>query len=418
MSIQEEQLLVEPKQATCPFDHKAVSAQKTIREQELAGQNIAPVERDSTGVWHIRGFEEARTILRGSNTKQAGFRAELIGKLPSNLRPPILYQEGKLHNEQRKQTAKFFTPKAVNANYQTFMEKLADELMAELKTTKRLDLTKLSAKMAIEVTCAVIGLKYSICPGINKRINAFFEGAKFNEFKWQPDIIWQYLKNQKHLLFFFLWDVKPAIQAHKRQPQEDIISHLLSQKYKDSEILTEAITYGAAGMITTREFISIAAWHFLENPDLRELYRKSEKAERHQILEEILRVEPVVGNILRRTTAELTLQSQGKTVVIPEGDFVNIHVYGVNADETIVGEKPELVCPARPIKDEKVTSAVMGFGDGHHRCPGAFIAIQETDIFLQRLLALPGVRMEGKPGLRWNEVVTGYEMYNFIVAVD
>ena len=90
----------------------------------------------------------------------------------------------------------------------------------------------------------------------------------------------------------------------ERQAQEDVISHLLSQNYTDAEILTECITYAAAGMVTTREFISVAAWHFLERPELRDRYLATPEEERLEMLHETLRLEPVVGNLYRRATAD------------------------------------------------------------------------------------------------------------------
>ena len=60
----------------------------------------------------------------------------------------------------------------------------------------------------------------------------------------------------------------------------------------------------------------------------------------------------------------------------------------------------------------------MGFGDGHHRCAGEFVAIQEADIFLQRLLALSGLRITRAPHVSWNVISTGYELRAFGVAVD
>ena len=60
----------------------------------------------------------------------------------------------------------------------------------------------------------------------------------------------------------------------------------------------------------------------------------------------------------------------------------------------------------------------MAFGDGHHHCPGSYIAIQEADIFLHRLLALDGLRIERIPDVNWNELVTGYELRRFMLALD
>jgi cytochrome P450 len=60
----------------------------------------------------------------------------------------------------------------------------------------------------------------------------------------------------------------------------------------------------------------------------------------------------------------------------------------------------------------------MGFGDGRHRCPGAFIALQESAIFLGRLLAMPGLCLVGTPDIRWNDLVGGYEFHECRIAVD
>src|SRR5688500_10304832 len=91
----------------CPIDHSALSQRKT---GQLSEPQAPALERDSDGTWHVRGYEQARAILRSPATKQAGFKAELLERLPQRMNPPILYQEGKPHHEQRKQTARFFTP--------------------------------------------------------------------------------------------------------------------------------------------------------------------------------------------------------------------------------------------------------------------------------------------------------------------
>src|SRR5579872_2398194 len=113
--------------ARCPVDHAALARQKTAR---VAESIKTPIEQDADGVWQVRGFEAARAILRRADTKQTGFRAELLEQLPTGIKnSPILYQEGKAHQQQRKQTARFFTPKAVSSSYRQLMERLSDQLL-------------------------------------------------------------------------------------------------------------------------------------------------------------------------------------------------------------------------------------------------------------------------------------------------
>lgn len=66
--------------------------------------------------------------------------------------------------------------------------------------------------------------------------------------------------------------------------------------------------------------------------------------------------------------------------------------------------------------DKQSSPAMMSFGDGHHRCPGASIAIQESDIFLRRLLALPGLKLEQAPSVTWDELTAGYLLRHCIIS--
>ncbi len=317
---------------SCPVDHSTLSKQKTAPVVEPVG---LPIELDEGGVWHIRGFEETRSILRSGDTKQAGFGAEQIDNVKMLKNKPILYQEGKVHHQQRKQTARFFTPKTVGS-YRQFIEALADELIGQLKLRRRVDLSNLSLALAVPVAARVVGLTSSTIPGMDKRLEAFFhqpstQGPESALSKWLHLRKLHALLNQVHTLSFYFFDVQPAIKARKRQPQDDVISHLISLNYSNPEILTECITYAAAGMATTREFISTAAWHLLEQPALKARYLEAPEEERFEMLHEILRLEPVVGHLYRRATSDITLASQGKEQVIPEGALIDIHIYSANA---------------------------------------------------------------------------------------
>ncbi|NJM40101.1 MAG: hypothetical protein HC853_04700 [Anaerolineae bacterium] len=46
------------------------------------------------------------------------------------------------------------------------------------------------------------------------------------------------------------------------------------------------------------------------------------------------------------------------------------------------------------------------------------MALQETDVLLQRLLRLDGLRIKRKPELRWSSTASGYELHNFIIEVN
>ena len=113
------------------------------------------------------------------------------------------------------------------------------------------------------------------------------------------------------------------------------------------------------------------------------------------LLEEILRVEPVVGTLYRR---------------MPGADrALAIDVRAANTDASVTGACPHRVDPDRAIP-AKFGAAVMAFGDGEHRCPGAQVAMHETAIFLEALFAVPGLTLERAPAVGWNPLITGYEL--------
>lgn len=399
--------------AQCPVDHSAWSWQKTAHGTQTTNKLI---ERDEGGVWHAYSFEAVRDILRSANTIQAGFGAEMIARAPQITNQPVLYQDGKEHQQQRKQTARFFTPKAVSDNYRDLMEKVSDRLITKLKRQKQVDLTQLSLALSVSVAGQVVGLTDSY-PGLTRRLEAFFENSSTDLDGYFAKLK-RFLHVRTRILAFFYLDVMPAIRARRRRPKDDVISHLLAKNYSNAEILTECVTFGAAGMITTREFISVAAWHLLERPELRRRYLEAPEEERLAILHEILRLEPVVTHLVRRTTTDIEISSNGSRVVIPAGEMIDLHINDANMDEDVVNDLPLALCPGRKLKGDHIPEMVMSFGDGTHRCPGAFIAIQETDIFLQRLLAINSLRIVSKPSISWDNLTTGYKLRYFQVAVD
>jgi cytochrome P450 len=222
---------------------------------------------------------------------------------------------------------------------------------------------------------------------------------------------------QRNMLLFYLHDVRPSIQARKRAPQTDVISHLISKGRGGTEILIECITYGAAGMATTQEFISLATWQLLQHPALREEYRMGDEEARYRVLHEILRLDPVIAHLLRRASSDLTLTSEGATITIPAGALVDLHISEINVDAKAVGQEPLELNPHRGI-EKNISRSVMGFGTGPHRCVGEFIALAESDVFLQRLMNVDRLRIAQEPRVEQNETIKGYELREFMLTID
>ncbi|MFA5568639.1 MAG: cytochrome P450 [Trueperaceae bacterium] len=398
-----------PAAGRCPYPH-GTDHRKSGRGED---PNAPAIEQDGD-VWHVRSYGAVRQVLRNSEaTRQAGFNSDMVAN--TGLRQPVLFQDGAEHKAQRVAIARFFTPTIVSDEYRDLMEEYSDEVIAKLVEDGHGDLGELTLRLAVNVAARVVGLTDSRRPGMDRRLEALLSMDRLEGVSRMRRIV-AGLKSQANLLNFYLSDVRPAIAARRRAPQGDVISHLLEGGRKNVEILIECVTYGAAGMVTTREFISMAAWHLLEREELRSEYLAGDEKERYGILHEILRLEPVVGRLYRRATADMVIEDGGVTHHVSAGALLNLDIRAANADADVMGEAPLALCPQRDLP-RGVQASGLSFGDGGHRCPGAFIAMQESDIFLQKLLRLP-LEVRSAPRLGWNDLVEGYELRGFEVAVE
>lgn len=374
-------------------------------------------ERLPDGRVVVRSLEAARAVLRsGGAVRQAGFNAETMERQGLRLRKPILYQEGDEHRQQRTAIAHYFTPMAADERYRQVMEAFADDLLTGFRARGGGDLSALSMRLAVRVAAEVVGLTDSLDPHMDRRLDAFFS-LEPKPFSWRPDRLLAFVRVQSRMLRYYLRDVRPAIRARRRSPRDDVISHLLARGYRDADVLVEAVTYGAAGMVTTREFIGMAAWHLLEDDELRQAYLAGDAPQRQRLLSEVVRLEPVVGHLFRRAERDLVLPVEGRAEVVPAGTLVDVDIRSANADAAAMGAEPLRLRADREIPAKGVQPYGLSFGDGHHRCPGSFLALAEADVFLERLLRLPGLRIASGPEVRFSELVQGYEIRDFILAV-
>ena len=395
-------------------------AEPDLRLSTKPGEPLRPrVERDGT-TWRVRSLAAARQVLRAREaTTQAGFTAEAIpkGYLKHH---PILISDGPLHDDQRSKVGRFFAPTVVADRYLAPMEATADRLLAAVGR-EVLVLDELALDYAVEVTAAVVGLTDSPVPAMARRLVSFFNQPPFDitradlgrtRRQWAQAAV----NGLVPIVRFYAADVRPAVRRRRRTPGQDVISHLIAEGYTNADILVECVTYGTAGMVTTREFIVMACWHLLRNDRLRERYLVAPQEERFAILNEIIRLEPVVGHLYRRATAEVRISDRGEDWTVAPGELIDVCVRQANTDPDAVGENALDLCPARPLP-VGVNAAALTFGDGAHRCPGQPLAMLETDVLLTRLLGLGPVLVR-EPDLGWDNLIEGYWLRGLELRLD
>lgn len=377
----------------CPFD----PARDDRKSATLAAERATP-EADAT---LVKSFDAARAIMRSPEMKQAGGGVELIDtKDPA--KSPVFFLDGELHKTKRATIARYFTPKAIRTRYLVIMEQLTTELLGELRATGKARLDLIAFDLAVAVAGDVVGLTNSDRARMSRRLAMLLSDAWVHQHG--PLTRW-FVQARKALtaMSFFRNDVKPAMAARRRAPKEDVISHLLAEGYSNKAILIECMTYAGAGMVTTREFIVMSAWHMFDDAGLRARFLAADEAGQTAILLEILRLEPIASLLYRKAEAD--------------GARYAIDLHAVNSDETAVGPCPHALDPDRAGKT-KSNGAFMSFGDGAHFCPGWQVALAETRVFLDALFRVPGIRLDRAPDIGWSPMLQSYELRGAIVVCD
>jgi cytochrome P450 len=389
--------------ASCPFDPN----RDERKSASLAARHVK-LER---GAERIDNFGFAREILRSPKVKQDGAGADQIDVgNPEHL--PVFYLDGEAHHARRAAIVKFFTPKAIQTRYLGVMQRTTDDLLARLRTSGSARLDEISFELAVSVASEIVGLTEGDGRKMARRL-AIFLGCTFSNARGVERLI----NKTKAALFgsmFYIFDVLPAVRVRRKQRRDDIISQTLDKGYSNRAIMIECMTYATAGMVTTREFIVMVAWHLFDRPELRERFLAADEEEQSAILQEILRLEPIAAMIYRRATEDIETTSQG---AVRAGTKYAVDMRAVNSDEAAVGACPYALDPDRA-KRLNQNGTFLSFGDGPHRCPGWQVALNETRVFIDRLLRVPGIRLERAPDMLWNAPLLSYELRNAIVSCD
>lgn len=356
----------------------------------------------------VCGFDNSRAVLRAPNMVQAGAGANQFSKDPATA--PVFFLDGERHKQRRTAIARFFTPKAISTRHRLVMEAKTDELLAQFRADGTAQLDDMSYLLAVAVAAEIVGLTNSDQVGMAKRINATLSGIRLRTM--HPIVrVGGQMGTAVAAMRFLFRDVRPAIKARRIERREDVISHLLDEGYPEKSILIECMTYAVAGMVTTREFIVMAAWHFFDDDKLRARFLDGDEAEQVTILEEILRLEPVAAMIQRQATEDTDLGADSAA----KGEILAINIREANFDSAAVGDCPFQLDPDRAER-VKMVGPYLSFGDGSHRCPGGQVAIAETRVFLDRLLRVPGIRLERAPDMSWDDGVMSYELRGATVS--
>jgi cytochrome P450 len=181
------------------------------------------------------------------------------------------------------------------------------------------------------------------------------------------------------------------------EQRADIMSLLLLARDEDGEAMTdvelrdELVTLLLAGHETTATSVAWALERLVRHPEkLQRLTAEidaagaSDGGEEYMtaVVNETLRVRPVVGIVVRLLSEELQVGSY----LLPEGTRVAPSIYLTNRNAQVYDE-PEAFRPERFLEAAAETFSWIPFGGGIRRCIGASFAQMEMKVMLRTMLS-------------------------------
>jgi cytochrome P450 len=398
--------------SACP-----VSDQDDRKSAEFTQKHLSPF----AGSKIMRSFSGAREVLRSPNVRQGGSNSsEIVFDNPAHI--SFFFLDGEPHRKRRASVAAYFTPKAIITRYHPIINRTMAKLTAELQATGAGVLDEMALELASNVTVEILGIDDRNDPrALAKLLHAirrasprpnrsallrFFQDRVFG---------WYFRAPRARLTKQFYDDhIAPAIEVRRKEPKDDVVSYMIKEGYSKAAMIMECMTYGTAGVSTTREFIGMAAWHMFDRPELKQAFLDADEDGQFAILQEILRLDPVSGVIYRRADSAIPEADDG---AIQAGDLVGIDIRAANQDEQTVGACPFAFDAERRTRTRNVAN-YMTFGDGPHRCPGSQVALHEGRMFLNCVMRVPGVRLAQEPTMLWNPNTQSYEIREMIIHCD
>jgi cytochrome P450 len=283
----------------------------------------------------------------------------------------IAAQDPPTHTALRGLLMRLLTPKRLKEN-EAFMWRLVDHQLDAVISAGRFEVFQGFAKpFALLVIADLLGVPEEDHQEFRKRL-----GVE----RPDPGVGVDHAQSLDPLAFLFE-TFTAYIEDRRRQPRQDVLTHLAAATYSDgstpevADVVRLATFLFAAGQDTTARLITAAMKFISEDPSLQATLR-AERERIPDLLEEVLRLEGPVKTVSRLARTDTTLGG----VPIPAGTTVSVFPHAANRDPKHFDNPNELRLD-RPNSREN-----LAFGRGIHACPGGPLARVEARIALERIL--------------------------------
>lgn len=294
------------------------------------------------------------------------------------------------HTRLRKLVQPFFTPRALKdrtESIQKIVTRYLDRLDGQFDVV-----SEFASQVPIQVIADLLGV-----PDDHKDVFARWGSALAETL----DGVWSHrqLKNLHATIIEYNDFIDVLIDERRRNPQDDIVSHLVT-RHEDLSREDLVATTGLllfAGFETTVNLISNGVLKAFENPHtVAPLAQSPEYAE--GFVEEVLRLDPPVQYTIRWPKERLELAG----VSLPKGMPVMLMLAAANRDPRVF-EDPLKFDPTRSNAREH-----LAFSAGIHYCIGAGLSRIEGAVALHELFKrFPNLAPDGPVARRRSKLIRG-----------
>jgi len=339
------------------------------------------------GVWIPTRYKDLAAIAHDHNNFSS--HTILVSELAESphelgFHAPPITEDPPYHTEMRRLLLPAFSP-AVIAAYEPITRQIARDLIASFAGRGTCDAAKDYAQhIPIKVIALMLGVSGNDSVLFTNWIHRLIEESPLaGEAAFDTIFeVAEYLTGH--------------VEAHRVEPQDDIITHLLESTHDDGSALTDEEIIGVcillllAGIDTTWSAIGAALWHLAQHPDDRQRL-SADPSLMTTATEEFLRVFAPVT--MAREVANDTVVAG---CPMKQGDRVLLPFPSGNRDPDAFDD------PDRVVLDRAVNRH-FAFGVGIHRCLGSNLARMELRVALEEWLAvIPDFDLTEPASVTWS----------------
>ncbi len=306
-----------------------------------------------------------------------------LGKATGRTRWPLLGMDPPDHKKYRKLIDKHMLSKSVLRRTEPYIKQVVDELIDGFSSTGQIEFVKeFATPLPVTIITAMIGFPLEDMPQLKVWSTMWtLPFARGLSLEQEMEVARAGVEFQDY--------IKDTADARRKNPKDDIITHLVQARYEDKRPLTDheiasiVDNMYVGGNETTTFTLTSGVWLMLRDPSIYQALR-DDFSRIPKFVDEALRLESPTQGLYRTATVDTEIGG----VAIPKGSTIHIRYGAANRDPDMFS------CPAKLDLERENAHRHLSFSQGEHGCPGAPLSKLEQVIAYEHLIRrLPSLHL-------------------------